>query len=184
MYIQQSVSTGLGMRDIAIAVSVCDMSAELSQEDAYVCFQLRVDSHVSHRIAVEYDSAAISHTADPFPATVLVLGIDDSPLALKTLESTLPHEMPGSVVQVFGETLAEVARFQRAIAEQCDIATFGKNLPFPGAEVKGTKLIKEILAAACRAQTCVRSVKCTYAHQREYLESSAHCATDKRVGGK
>ena len=175
----ESVSTGLGLQHIAMAVSVCDMSAELWQEDAYVHFRLRMDSEVSHCIDAEHDSTASTDTAPCFPPNVHILCMDDSPIARRALESILPKEIPGSVVQVFGETLADVAEFKRAVVEQCDIAIVDQNLTFPGAEVKGTSVIKEILAAGYGGLACVRSANCTDADQREYLESGAHCAIDK-----
>ena len=175
----ESVSTGLGLQHIAMAVSVCDMSAELWQEDAYVHFRLRMDSEVSHCIDVEHDSTASTDAAPRFPPNVHVLCMDDSPIARRAFESILPKKIPGSVVQVFGKTLADVAEFKRAVAEQCDIAIVDQNLSFPGAEVKGTDLIKEILAAGYGGLACVRSANCTDADQREYLESGAHCAIDK-----
>ena len=54
-------------------------------------------------------------------------------------------------------------------------------MSFPGAEVKGTDLIKEILAAGYGCLACVRSANCTDADQREYLECGAHCAIDKDI---
>ena len=175
----ESVSTGLGLQHIAMAVSVCDMSAELWQEDAYVHFRLCMDSEVSCSIDVEHDSTASIAVAPHFPPNVHVLCMDDSPIARRALESILPKEIPGSVVEVFGETLADVAKFKRAVAEQCDIAIVDQNLSFPGVEIKGTDLIKEILAAGYGGLACVRSANCTDADQREYLESGAHCAIDK-----
>ena len=176
----ESVSTGLGLHHIAMAVNVCDMSAELWQEDAYVHFRLRMDSEVSHCISTERDSIANTGNIAPrFPPNLHVVCIDDSPIARKALESILPQEIAGSVVQVFGETLADVAEYKRCVAEQCDIAIVDQNLSFPGAEVKGTDLIKEILAAGYGGLACVRSANCTDADQREYLECGAHCAIDK-----
>ena len=149
-----------------MAVNVCDMSAELWQEDAYVHFRLRMDSEVSHCISTERDSIANTGNIAPrFPPNLHVVCIDDSPIARKALESILPQEIAGSVVQVFGETLADVAEYKRCVAEQCDIAIVDQNLSFPGAEVKGTDLIKEILAAGYGGLACVRSANCTDADQ-------------------
>ena len=180
VYQYESVSTGLGLQHIAMAVRACDMSAELWQEDAYVHFRLCMDSEVSRCIATERDSTANTGNVAPrFPPNLHVVCIDDSPIARKALEGVLPQEIPGSVVQVFGKTLADVPLFKRAVAEQCDIAIVDQNLSFPGAEVKGTDVIKEILAAGYGGLACVRSANCTDADQREYLECGAHCAIDK-----
>ena len=163
-----------------MAVNVCDMSADLWQENAYVHFRLRMDSEVSHGIVTERDSTANTGNIAPrFPPNLHVVCIDDSPVARKALESILPQEIAGSVVQVFGETLADVAEYKWCVTEQCDIAIVDQNLSFPGAEVKGTDLIKEILAAGYGGLACVRSANCTDADQREYLECGAHCAIDK-----
>ena len=109
----ESVSTGLGLHHIAVAVNVCDMSAELWQEDAYVHFRLRMDSEVSHCISTERDSTANTGNIAPrFPPNLHVVCIDDSPIARKAFESILPQEIAGSVVQVFGETLADVAEYK------------------------------------------------------------------------
>ena len=111
----ESVSTGLGLQHIAMAVNACDMSAELWQEDAYVHFRLRMDSEVSHCISTERDSTANTGNIAPrFPPNLDVVCIDDSPVARKALESILPQEIAASVVQVFGETLADVAEYKRA----------------------------------------------------------------------
>ena len=144
-----------------MAVSVCDMSEELWQEDAYVHFRLRMDSEASCSIDVEHDSTASTAAAPHFPPNVHVLCMDDSSFARRALESILPKEILGSVVQVFGETLADVAEFKRAVAEQCDIAILGQNLSFPGAKVKGTDVSKEILAAGYGGLACVHSANCT-----------------------
>ena len=182
VYQYESVSTGLGLQHITLVASVCDMSAELWQEDAYVYFRLHMDSQVSECIATERGPTAT--TADItrcFPPNVHVLCIDDSPIARKAFQSILPNEIPGSVIQVFGKTLTDVAVFKRAVAERCDIAIVDQNLTFPGAEVKGTDLIKELLAAGYEGLACVRSANCTDADQKEYLECGAHCAIDKNV---
>ena len=169
---------GLGLQHITMAVNACDMSAELWQEDAYVPFRLRMDSEVSHCIAKERDTTANTGNIAPcFPPNLRVVCINDSPIAHKALESILPQEIAGSVVQVFGKTLAELVEYKRCVAEQCNIAIVDQNLSSPGAEVKGTDLIKEILAAGYGGLACVRSANCTDADQREYLECGAHCGS-------
>ena len=84
-----------------------------------------------------------------------------------------------NVCQFHYEGSRERQRLGLYVAEQCDIAIVDQNLSFPGAEVKGTDLIKEILAAGYGGLACVRSANCTDADQREYLECGAHCTIDK-----
>ena len=173
-----SVSTGLGLQHIAMVVNLCGMSAELWQEDAYVYFRLRTETETSSDTSASSDPTN-EYRPRHLPSPVHILCIDDSPVARKTLAVVLPKKIPGAVVDVFGETLADVELFKQAVAQGCDIVIVDQNLSFPGAEVEGTTLIRAIFAAGYAGLACVRSANCTDADQSDYFRSGAHCAIDK-----
>ena len=169
-----SVSTGLGLQHIAMVVNLCGMSAELWQEDAYVYFRLRTETETSSDTSASSDPTN-EYRPRHLPSPVHILCIDDSPVARKTLAIVLPKKIPGAVVDVF----ADVELFKQAVARGCDIVIVDQNLSFPGAEVKGTTLIRAIFAAGYAGLACVRSANCTDADQSDYFRSGAHCAIDK-----
>ena len=174
----QDVSTGLGLQHIAMVVNICGMSAELWQEDDYVYFRLHTDTEASVDISTMSNPTG-EYRPRHLPSPVHILCIDDSATARMALAVVLPKKIPGAVVGVFGETLADVELFKQAVSQGCDIVIVDQNLSLPGAEVKGTSLIREIFAAGYTGLACVRSANCTHADQTDYLRSGAHCAIDK-----
>uniref|UniRef100_A0A7S4CV05 Response regulatory domain-containing protein n=1 Tax=Eutreptiella gymnastica TaxID=73025 RepID=A0A7S4CV05_9EUGL len=174
-----SVSTGLGLQHIAVAARECGMAVELWQEDVYVHFRLSMRTEVSPGAETVSDGSQAEGVHPTFPLNVHILCVDDSPITRKCLDRVLPQRIPGAVVKVFGETVSDVALFKQAVAEQCDIAIVDQNLSLPGADIKGTDLIKELVSAGYTGLVCVHSANCTAKDMAEYLKSGAHCAVDK-----
>ena len=176
----ESLSTGLGLHHIAVAVNTCDMSADLWQEEEYVHFRLCLDTQVSQGSPTRPDSTTIDIPRG-FHPNVHILCIDDSPIARKSLATILPSRIPGAVVKVFGETYADVALFKQAVAERCDVVIVDQNLSFADKEVYGTALIQEIQSAGYKGLAVIRSANCTAADQTTYMQSGAHCTIDKEI---
>ena len=72
-----------------------------------------------------------------------------------------------------------MALFKQAVAHKCDIAIVDQNINLPGADIKGTDLIEELVLAGYTGLVCVHSANCTAKDMAEYLKSGAHCAVDK-----
>ena len=176
-----TLSDGLGLQHIRMVANSCDMIADLWQEGARVCFQLRVDTTIADS-AVITSNAEPLHVSCPFPPGLTILGLDDSDIARQTLQFHFEKEIPSALrVAMYGKDVEEVEQFKQDALENGDILIVDENVDVPGEEQLGSTVVKELMAAGYDGFACIRSGNSEDADIELSLASGAHWHVGKEV---
>ena len=181
-----ALSSGLGLFHVAMVARLCGMRAWLWQEEDRVLFRLDVTTRVADAEEPEPDSpAGPAGPAGLFPPEARFLVLDDSAVARRWMASVLqPVLPPGGAVRTFGRDLADVDRFKRAAGAEGDVVIVDQHLDFSGADVLGTDVVEELVAAGYRGLVCMRSANASACDVAKYLASGAHCVLPKEARPK
>ena len=176
-----TLSDGLGLQHIRMVANSCDMIADLWQEGARVCFELRVDTTTADS-AVITSNAEPLHVSCPFPPMLTILGLDDSDIARQTLQFHFETEIPSALrVAMYGKDVEEVEQFKQDALENGDILIVDENVDVPGEEQLGSTVVKELMAAGYDGFACIRSGNSEDADIELSLASGAHWHVGKEV---
>ena len=177
-----TLSDGLGLQHIQMVVNLCGMTARLWQRGPRVFFELRLHTQTAAAAAgTPAAAAAIPERRRPLPVGLRVLCLDDSGVARESLQHMLSAHVPGAAVATFGRNLTEVQAFKKAALAEGDVVILDQNVDVPEARVKGTDVVKELVAAGYKGFACIRSGDCTEADQALSYRSGAHWHVGKEL---
>ena len=102
---------------MAMVANKCGMDLELWQEGDLVYFRAIVDVVLTKD--KEQENPPEGTRAKGFPPGMHIVCLDDSAVARRSLSVVLSARIPGSVVEVFGQSTSEVDLFVQAVLCRC-----------------------------------------------------------------
>eukprot|EP00667_Euglena_gracilis_P005029 EG_transcript_5060 len=175
-----ATSDGIGLQHCFLAAELLGMDVTLRQEGDLVVFQASTTTTVCCG-----SEASVAHTTshivtEPLPPGLKICVLDDSAAARVLLKHQLTRDVPGCVVDVFGQSAADVDPFLSQTLLGADIAILDQHLDWPsGTPFLGTDLVRMLLGAGFRGLICIRSANVSEWDTRNYFAAGAHCVLDK-----
>eukprot|EP00667_Euglena_gracilis_P005015 EG_transcript_5044 len=176
------VCQGLGLRHCLLAAELQSMTVSLVQEGDLVVFLATVVTNVVSRPPPPATPTppAAPVCATPLPRGVRIAVIDDSAAARSLLCHQLRHDIPESVVDVFGASAEDVEPFLNHTLATADIAILDQHLDWPSGDPGlGTDLVQGLLQAGFQGMLCIRSANMSEPDMQHYFACGAHCVLDK-----
>ena len=173
-----TLSSGLGLQHISMVVKCCGMVARLWQQECQVFFELCFNTRVTRVTASGQEVVKVMR---PIPVGLQIICLDDSAIARQSLQHMLSAEIPGATVTTYGKYVAEVAEFKKAALNQGHVLILDQHVDFPEANLLGTDIVKELLAAGYKGFACIRSGNAAEADRALSRQSGAHWHVGKEV---
>ena len=174
-----TLSDGLGLQHISMVVNLCGMKARLWQHECRVFFELRLNTQIA--AAPKRGPTPVVAMARPVPMGLTILCLDDSPVARQSLKHMLSTQIPDATVATFGKNLAEVLEFKQAALTAGDVVILDQNLDVPEEKLKGTDIVKELMAKGYKGFACIRSGDSAEADRELSRQSGAHWHVGKEL---
>uniref|UniRef100_A0A7S4LCM7 Response regulatory domain-containing protein n=1 Tax=Eutreptiella gymnastica TaxID=73025 RepID=A0A7S4LCM7_9EUGL len=174
-----TLSDGLGLQHISMVVNLCGMKARLWQHECRVFFELRLNTQIA--VGARLESTEVVKMTRPVPMDLNILCLDDSPVARQSLQYMLPAHIPGATVATFGKNLEEVHEFKKAALTDGDLVILDQNVDVPEAKLKGTDIVKELVADGYKGFACIRSGDCSEEDRALSHQSGAHWHVGKEL---
>ena len=174
-----TLSDGLGLQHISMVVNLCGMKARLWQRESRVFFELRLNTQIA--VGARLESTEVVKMTRPVPMDLNILCLDDSPVARQSLQYMLPAHIPGATVATFGKNLEEVHEFKKAALTDGDLVILDQNVDVPEAKLKGTDIVKELVADGYKGFACIRSGDCSEEDRALSHQSGAHWHVGKEL---
>ena len=175
-----SLSSGLGLEHMRMVADVSGITAQLWQEDDTVFFEARKTVDAA-------DPVPEAGSTDQLEASLLqtcrltITCLDDSAVARRTLENAFEQYLPNAAVQIFGQGAGDIPAFKRCVEKKCDILVTDQHLDFPGDEMLGSDIVRELLEAGYRGLVCIRSGNNAEEDVALYRRAGAHCHIGKEM---
>eukprot|EP00668_Euglena_longa_P003879 GGOE01004544.1.p1 GENE.GGOE01004544.1~~GGOE01004544.1.p1 ORF type:complete len:743 (-),score=201.65 GGOE01004544.1:1991-4114(-) len=171
-----ALSDHLGLRHMFVAADIHNMEVTLQQLGDYVVFEASLDAEMCCESS---EIASTQEDADTMPSGLRIVCLDDSEVARKLLAHSLSLHLQGAIVEVFGESEADVDAFMEAALSGADIVVLDQNVSFCNITFLGTNLVQCLRRRGFTGYICIRSANNSLDDEAIYLASGAHCVLGK-----
>eukprot|EP00668_Euglena_longa_P037467 GGOE01048241.1.p1 GENE.GGOE01048241.1~~GGOE01048241.1.p1 ORF type:complete len:410 (-),score=125.89 GGOE01048241.1:58-1242(-) len=175
-----ALSEHLGLHHMYKVAQTHGMMLTLRQEGNTVVLraQLKVQLAKDLSLPQQLDlNLGVDDTA--LPAGLHIWALDDSPIARRLMQHSLPKHFPDATVCVLGETPEQVSVFINGAAGEADIVILDQHLDYATESFLGTSVLADLLDFQCRAFICIRSASVVHGNEAAFYAAGAHCALGK-----
>eukprot|EP00667_Euglena_gracilis_P004547 EG_transcript_4574 len=174
------ITEHLGLRHLLMAAEAHRMAVSLQQRGDLIILHATLDTALLDPAAgvLEHDD---ERDAPPLPPGTKIFCLDDSDIARRVLFHTFTKQVPGAVVQVFGETADEVYLFMQQALAQADIVVMDNHLAYGAVQLVGSELLRTLVQDGYQGLACIRSANVSDPDLALYATCGAHCVLGKDV---
>eukprot|EP00668_Euglena_longa_P010208 GGOE01012384.1.p1 GENE.GGOE01012384.1~~GGOE01012384.1.p1 ORF type:complete len:408 (-),score=109.15 GGOE01012384.1:1007-2155(-) len=172
-----ALSEHLGLHHMFKVAETHQMTLMLTQQADRVVLRARLKVQLTREPSMP-DKVSQSMDDVVIPAGLRIWVLDDSGIARRLLQHSLPRYFPGAVVNVLGETAEEVPLFIVSAVE-ADIVILDQHLDYASESFLGTSILADLLQCGCHAFICVRSASVVQGNDGAFRAAGANCALGK-----
>eukprot|EP00668_Euglena_longa_P025079 GGOE01031307.1.p1 GENE.GGOE01031307.1~~GGOE01031307.1.p1 ORF type:complete len:886 (-),score=253.83 GGOE01031307.1:1289-3754(-) len=175
-----ALSEHLGLHHMFKVAETHGIALTLQQDGNMVVLRAQLNVKVTKELALTVP-VDLSPSADDMvlPAGLHIWALDDSSIARRLLEHSLPRHFPSATVCVLGETPDQVPQFINGAAAEADIVILDQHLDYSTQSFLGTSVLADLLDFHCRAFFCIRSASVAHGNEAAFYAAGAHCALGK-----
>eukprot|EP00667_Euglena_gracilis_P001149 EG_transcript_1149 len=175
-----ALSEHLGLRHMFKVAETHQMDMSLKQEGDTVVLRALLKVQLAKERSVLVQPDIVPELEDiPLPTGLNIWALDDSPIARRLMEYSLPKYFPGSTVSVLGDTPADIQLFIAGASAHADIIILDQHLDYSTESFLGTAVLADLLQQGCRAFVCFRSACVVLGSDVAFRAAGAHCVLGK-----
>eukprot|EP00668_Euglena_longa_P025082 GGOE01031310.1.p1 GENE.GGOE01031310.1~~GGOE01031310.1.p1 ORF type:complete len:455 (-),score=144.62 GGOE01031310.1:1008-2195(-) len=175
-----ALSEHLGLHHMFKVAETHGMTLTLQQQADTVVLRAQLQVQLTKEPSLtQRADGSLSVNEPALPAGLHIWALDDSPVARRLLQHSLPKHFPGATVCVLGETPQQVATFISGAAVEADIVILDQHLDYSTESFLGTSVLADLLDLSCHAFVCIRSASVAHGNEAAFCAAGAHCALGK-----
>eukprot|EP00667_Euglena_gracilis_P001320 EG_transcript_1320 len=174
-----ALSEHLGLQHMFKVAATHQMDLSLQQEADTVTLRAQLKVQLAQEVSAAPELDVNLEVDENFLTSGLsIWALDDSAIARRLLQRTLPKYFPDATVRVLGGTPDHIPIFV-AGAVKADIIILDQHLDYTSESFLGTAVLSDLLQQDCRAFVCIRSACAAPGTAAAFRAAGAHCVLGK-----